>query len=159
MIIVKKKKVKVNTGDVFTIKLDHNLYSYGQVVGEGTFCDCIVIYDLISREHPPVNTIISNSVILLIQTVNSRLENGLWKIIGNGEIPELNLPIYKVETEEGYMLANYKGEIIDDSPDQDQVKDFKELESWSPVSLENAVRAKFITGEWDDYYNDLIYIG
>lgn len=116
----------------------------------------MVIYDLISREHPPVNTIISKPVILLIQTVNSRLEDGFWKIVAYGEIPELNLPMYK---EEGYMLANYKGEIIDDSPDQDQVEYFKELESWSPVSLENAVRTKFITGEWDDYYNDLIYIG
>lgn len=119
----------------------------------------MVIYDLISREHPPVNTIISKPVILLIQTVNSRLENGFWKIVAYGEIPELNLPMYKVETEEGYMLANYKGQIIDDSPDQVQVKDLKELESWSPVSLENAVRAKFITGEWEEYYNDLIYIG
>lgn len=158
MRIVKKKKVKVNTGDVFTIKLDHNLYSYGQVVGEGTFCDCIVIYDWISREHPPVNTIVSNSVILLIHTVTSRLEDGLWEIIGNGKIPELNLPNYKVETEEGYMLANYKGEIIDDSPDQDQVEYFKELESWSPVSLENAVRTKFITGEWDETTTTTLFI-
>ncbi|WP_431523530.1 Imm26 family immunity protein [Paenibacillus amylolyticus] len=33
------------------------------------------------------------------------------------------------------------------------------LESWSPVSLEKAVFARFVTGEWDPYYNDLIYTG
>jgi hypothetical protein len=49
--------------------------------------------------------------------VNSRIEDGIWNVIGN--VPE--------------------------------------LESWSPVSLEKAVNARFVTGEWDSYYNELIY--
>jgi hypothetical protein len=153
----RRKKIKVNIGDVFCIKIDKEKYSYGQVVAEGRTSDCMVIYDIISKEHPEVYNITSKPIIFLIQTVNSRIEDGIWEVIGNVELPEINYPVYKVETEVGYMLVNHLGEIIDETPDQSAIEQINELASWSPVSLEKAVKAKFITGDWDSYYDDLIY--
>ncbi|MCM3625753.1 immunity 26/phosphotriesterase HocA family protein [Paenibacillus glycanilyticus] len=151
------RKKKVNIGDIFAIKLDHARYSYGQVVAEGSISDCMVVFDLVTKEHPAANYITSNPIIFIIQTVNSRIEDGHWEVIGNDTIPTINFPLYKADTENGYNLVNYKGEVINEYPSSSEIKEIKDFESWSPVCLEEAVKAKFVTGEWDSYYDDLIY--
>ncbi|PJN62764.1 hypothetical protein PAEAM_23270 [Paenibacillus sp. GM1FR] len=88
----------------------------------------------------------------------SRIEDGIWKVIGNAPIPRMTFPMYKEETEDGYTLVDHKGDIVTETPSASQIEVASELESWSPVSLEKAVIARFVTGEWDPYYNDLIYI-
>jgi hypothetical protein len=154
----KKKKCKVMIGDVFKIKLDDNSYGYGQIVGEGKTSDCIVAFDLISDECPSLNEITSNDIIFLIQTVNSRLEDGLWEIIGNAPIPEISFPIYKEVTASGFKLVNYLGETVNLNPSQIEIEGARKFKSKSPVTLETALKAKYITGEWDSYYDDLIYV-
>jgi len=155
--MLRKKKVNVNIGDVFAIKLEQDSYSYGQVVAKGRISDCIVVFDVVSKEHPPVSEITQKPIIFLIQTVDSRIEDGIWEVIGNTSIPSINFPIYKVETEDWYMLVGHNGEVIKENPSPSEIEKVMELVSWSPVSLEKAVKARFITGEWDSYYDDLIY--
>lgn len=94
----------------------------------------------------------------MIQTVNSRIEDGIWEVIGNAPIPSIKFPVYKVETEDGYMLVDHTGDIIMENPRPLDIDEVKELESWSPVSLEKAVKARFNTSEWDTYYENLIYV-
>lgn len=154
-----KKRVRVKIGDVFAISLNQNRYCYGQVVSEGRISDCMIVYDMVSMEHPTISEITSKPIIFLIQTVNSRIEDGIWSVIGNGSIPSMTFPLYKVETEDGYMLVDHKGDVINEDPSASEIEEVPELESWSPVSLEKAVHARFITGEWDPYYNELIYTG
>ncbi|KLU54842.1 MULTISPECIES: Imm26 family immunity protein [Paenibacillus] len=153
-----KKRVSVKIGDVFSIKLNQDWNCYGQVVSEGRISDCMIVFDLISMEHPTVSEITTKPIIFLIQTVNSRIEDGIWKVIGNAPIPRMTFPMYKEETEDGYTLVDHKGDIVTETPSASQIEVASELESWSPVSLEKAVIARFVTGEWDPYYNDLIYI-
>ncbi|WP_042162462.1 Imm26 family immunity protein [Paenibacillus gorillae] len=153
-----KKKVKVRIGDVFAIKIEQDKYSYGQVIAEGRISDCMVIFDVVSKEHLPVIDITSKPIVFLIQTVNSRIEDGIWEVIGNAPLPHINFPVYKVETEDGYMLVDHSGDIINENPRDSEIEGVIELESWSPVSLEKVVTARFITGEWDSYYDDLIYL-
>ncbi|MDR9746146.1 Imm26 family immunity protein [Paenibacillus taichungensis] len=152
-----KKRVKVKLGDVFAIRLDQTRYCYGQVVSEGRISDCMIVYDLVSMEHPKVSDIPSKPIIFLIQTVNSRIEDGIWNVIGNGPISSLTFPLYKVETEDGYMLVNHQGDVENEYPSASEIENVPKLESWSPVSLEKAVNARFVTGEWDPYYNELMY--
>lgn len=128
-----KKRVSVKIGDVFSIKLNQDWNCYGQVVSEGRISDCMIVFNLVSMEHPRVSEITSNPIIFLLQTVNSRIEDG-------------------------YTLVDHKGDIVTETPSASQIEVASELESWSPVSLEKAVIARFVTGEWDPYYNDLIYI-
>ncbi|MFE6076679.1 Imm26 family immunity protein [Paenibacillus sp. NPDC057886] len=154
-----KKRVKVKIGDVFAIWLNQDRYCYGQVVSEGRISDCMIVYDVVSMQHPKVSEITSKPIIFIIQTVNSRIEDGIWNVIGNGPIPSMTFPLYKVETEDGYMLVDHKGDIVNEDPSDSEIENVLELESWSPVSLEKAVNARFVTGEWDPYYNELIYTG
>ncbi|KQY94474.1 hypothetical protein ASD24_02650 [Paenibacillus sp. Root52] len=156
--MARKKRIKVKIGDIFAIKLDQDRSCYGQVISEGRTSDCMIVYDLVATEHPAISEITSNPIIFLIQTVNSRIEDGFWSVVGNGPIPSMTYPLYKVETEDGYILVDHKGDIVNDDPLASEIEEVPELEPWSPVSLENAIRAKFLTGEWDPYYNELIYI-
>ncbi|MFB8377829.1 Imm26 family immunity protein [Paenibacillus taichungensis] len=155
--MVGKKRLKVKLGDVFAIRLDQTRYCYGQVVSEGRISDCMIVYDLISTELPKVSEITSKPIIFLIQTVNSRIEDGIWNVIGNGPISSMTFPLYKVETEDGHMLVDHKGDVVNEDPSASEIENVAELESWSPVSLEKAVNARFVTGEWDSYYDELIY--
>lgn len=148
---------KLKLGDIFAISLNQGRYCYGQVFSEGRISDCMIVYDLVSMEHPTVSEITSKSIIFLIQTVNSRIEDGIWIVIGNGPIPSMTFPLYKVETEDGYMLVDHKGDVVNKDPSASEIEEVPELESWSPVSLEKAANARFVTGEWDTYYNELIY--
>jgi patatin-like phospholipase/acyl hydrolase len=157
--MAKKKIITVNVGDIFAIKIDNLNYCYGQVVAEGRISDCMVIYDIISKEHPTLEEITSKPIVFLIQTVNSRIEDRKWEVIGNTQIAPINFPVYKVKTEEGFMMVRHDGEILKKNPSLSDVKKLKELESWSPVSLEKEIRAKYVTGEWDSNYDDLIYKG
>jgi hypothetical protein len=154
----RKKKIKVKIGDIFKIKLAEDTYGYGQVVSEGKTSDCLIAFDLHSYECPSLDEITSKDIIFFIQTVNSRLEDGLWDIIGNATVPEISFPKYKEETEHGFKLINYLGETINLNPTQNELEGAIRLKSRSPVTLENALKAKYITGKWDPYYNDLIYV-
>ncbi|MFI8685751.1 Imm26 family immunity protein [Rossellomorea sp. NPDC077527] len=155
--MIRRRKVKVKVGDIFSIKIDENRFCYGQVHSKGEFCDFIIIFDLISNEHPPVKTLPNKPVIFLVSTVLTRIEDGLWEVLGNQSIPEIYFPKYKEETDEGYQLIDYLGSVIDEHPRKTELDALKELNSWSPISIENALRAKFIELEWDSYYDDLIY--
>lgn len=102
-----KKRVSVKIGDVFSIKLNQDWNCYGQVVSEGRISDCMIVFDLISMEHPTVSEITTKPIIFLIQTVNSRIEDG-------------------------YTLVDHKGDIVTETPSASQIEVASELESWSP---------------------------
>ncbi|WP_340013027.1 hypothetical protein [Paenibacillus sp. FSL K6-1318] len=116
-----------------------------------------IVFDWVSMAHPPVSEVTSKPIIFLIQTVNSRIEDGIWKVIGNAPIPRMTFPLYKVETEDGYMLVDHKVDLVIENASTSEIEQVSELESYSPVSLEKAVIARFVTGEWDPYYNEFIY--
>ena len=52
-----KKRVSVKIGDVFAIKLNQDWNCYGQVVSEGRISDCMIVFNLVSMEHPTVSEI------------------------------------------------------------------------------------------------------
>lgn len=154
-----KRKIKVNVGDIFAIKIDDNHYSYGQVVAEGRTSDCMVVYDIISVEHPPLVEIVANKIVFLIQTVNSRIEDGIWEVVGNAPIPNnIIFPLYKERTKDGFRIVNHSGILIKEVATETEVENLKVLVSKSPISLEKAIKAMYVTGEWELYYNDLIYL-
>ncbi|RIW32499.1 hypothetical protein D3H55_13000 [Bacillus salacetis] len=155
--MAKRKKVKVKIGDIFSIRIDENRFSYGQVLAIGTICDFLIIFDLVSDKHPPVEEIPKEKIIFLVPTVVSRIEDGLWEVLGNEPTPEIHFPHYKEEAEEGYQLIDYLGNIINSEKEIIELDKVKELVSRSPSSVENAARARFLEPEWDSYYDDLIY--
>jgi hypothetical protein len=155
-----KKKVKVKLGDIFAIKIEKNRYSYGQVVAEGRSSDCMVVYDIVNMEHPLLVEIVSNKIVFLIQTVNSRIEDGIWEVIGNAPIPDnITFPLYKERNNNGFRIVRHDGSIFKEDATESEVENLKVLISRSPVSLEKAIKAKYSNSDWDSYYNDLIYLG
>ncbi|SDO32221.1 hypothetical protein SAMN04487897_1121, partial [Paenibacillus sp. yr247] len=117
-------------------------------------------YDIICVEHPPLVEIVSKKIVFFIQTVNSRIEDGIWEVIGNVPIPEnIIFPKYKERTKDGFRIVNHQGSILKEVVTDTEVENLRALVSRSPVSLEKAIKAKYVTGEWDSFYNDLIYLG
>ncbi|PQP81570.1 hypothetical protein C0Q44_17800 [Paenibacillus sp. PCH8] len=58
-----KKRVSVKIGDVFSIRLNQDRYCYGQVVSKGRISDCLIVFDMVSTEHPTVSEITSKPII------------------------------------------------------------------------------------------------
>lgn len=151
-----KKKVKV--GDVFAVPIGKDKFGFGQVAIQGEYSDCIVIYDIVSEEYPPVDSIVTNNLVFLLQTVSSRIEDGCWPVLGNIKVPNnIKYPKYKEETEEGYMLIDTDGSILKENASNKEVENLSELESWSPGIVEEALKAKYMGEDWDDDYNEILY--
>ncbi|MDP4147216.1 MAG: Imm26 family immunity protein [Bacillota bacterium] len=152
-----KKKANVRVGDIFAIRIGKNMYSYGQVVAQGTTSDSMIIYDIISDEHPSVEEIIGRQIVFFINTVDVEIEDGKWVIVGNAQIPKhLVFPQYITETLEGYKVLSHKGEVLGIANEY-QIKELKPVTSYSPIILEDAVKAKYGYEDWYAELDNIVY--
>lgn len=152
-----KKIVKVNVGDIFAIRINAKMYSYGQVVTQGETDDSMIVYDITSEKHPTLEEIISRPIIFFINTMDMYIENGNWAIIGNAKVPkDLKFPKYIVETLSGYKVVSHTDEILGKA-NESQIRDLKFFTSYSPIVLEDAVKAKYGNGEWYAELDNLVY--
>lgn len=153
-----KKKHNVLVGDVFCIKItDSNNHSYGQVISVEGIAECIIIFDISSNVHQDVNEIVKKPILFLAHTVTVRIEDNIWGVIGNTDLPQqLSLPEYISETLDGFVVLNYKGEIVRNAVEKDK-ENLSTLKSCSPEIIEDAVNAKYGNGEWYPYLDKFLY--
>ena len=155
--MARRKKIKVSIGDLFTIPVNKELMTIGQVVYKGTTSDVCIIYDCVYKQGESISDLTNSPILFIVNTVGTKLEDSEWKVVGNNKIPEaLILPIYIAETLDGFVVLDAGGKIIRLATEND-VKCLSTLTSVSPVILEDAVKAKFGNEEWYPYLDNLLY--
>jgi hypothetical protein len=157
---MRSKRNRPKVGEIFMIPIDNNYYSYGQIVTKGATSDCVVIYDILRQEHPSLDEITSCPIVFFAHTVDVRIVDGLWPVLGNAPVPKnIVFPKYKTETLDGYMILNHEGDIIKQEATESETEELNYLDSWSPESIEKAIVAKYGNAKWEPYYDELIYKG
>lgn len=152
-IMARRKKIKI--GDVFVINVD-NCKCYGQIVADG-IDKCYVIYDITTDEVVPPQQVVKAPIVFLTFTIDDFVEEGRWQAIGNTSIPgNIVFPIFKVDTLNGYMVTDHKGNYLRVASET-EISDLGYLKAVSPALLEHAVQAKFGTGKWEDYFDEILY--
>lgn len=155
--MARRKKIKVSLGDLFAIPVNNELMTIGQVVHKGSTSDVYIIFDCVYKQGESINDVTNSSILFIVNTVDTKLEDSEWKVVGNKKIPEaLILPTYIAETLDGFVVLDAGGIIIRHATEND-VKCLSTLRSVSPAILEDAVKAKFGNEEWYPYLDNLLY--
>ena len=154
--------MKLNTGDFFTIPIDEKRTGIGQIVNipnKNSFI--IIVFDsLWEINFMPVKANFLNFDILLLgYTVDSKLYNKHWTIIGNTQenIDSIYLPYFKLGTPpDDIYIVNYKGDRIRQAS-MDEFDLLKYQSIVAPIRYENALKAHFNLADWDNKYDELLY--
>ncbi|WP_018130073.1 Imm26 family immunity protein [Effusibacillus pohliae] len=155
VVMSKRKKIQTHVGDIFAIPVDEKRYSYGQIVSDNWYA----IFDILAEKHPPLDQITNRPIVFLVESVDVKIEDGDWEIIGNFSIPkDIRFPEFLVETLDGYMVIDYKGRTLRPASEY-EIKNLSSKKSYSPVVIEDAVKAKFAFTEWYPYLDNLLYKG
>ncbi len=150
-----KKKIKsTNIGDVFRIEVKDKLYCFGQIVFKGTLSDTIIIFDKISSCNLALNEIINNQIIFYVNTVDEFITNGRWVLIGRTCLPD-NLNYKEYITDSNKVLSQ-EGIVIRTASTYD-TKVLKSYISFSPIVVEDAVKAKYGFEDWYPALDELVY--
>ncbi|MEH7614019.1 Imm26 family immunity protein [Gottfriedia acidiceleris] len=154
----KKDEVKYELGTVFTIPINKNYYAYGQLVHQGIYGDVIIIFDCTSEQVNKVNEIIQRDILFCLSVDDEKIKNRKWKVIGETQIPN------KLKLENNYLIEELRGPIVVDINGKfirratlDEENSLPTFDSYSPSIVEDLVNAKFGNGEWEDYFNEMIY--
>lgn len=151
-----KKKVKsTNVGDVFKIEIKENLYCYGQIVSKGNLSDTIIIYDKISSNNLDLDEIINNKIIFYVNTVDEFITNGRWMLIGKACLPD-NLKYREYITDIKQQVLSQEGKVIRSASRKD-IKELTSYISYSPIMVEDAVKAKYGDDNWYSALDDILY--
>lgn len=158
---MRKRRIKINIGDIVAIPVSSDKYCYAQLVDGDVMLGCFLIFDGIYEEHPILNKIISNSILLLAFTNGQGIVENVWKIIGNTSIPDnVQIPIFKVDYMENgiirTMVTDFKGDFLYIAT-EDETKKLKNMKSCTPGIVEDAIKAKYGMIPWNDSYNWLLY--
>lgn len=152
-----RKRIKVNLGDVFAIKVDENLFSYGQVVYTNGTTGYIVIYDVTAEKHPDIQEIVNKPIVFFANTILIHIISGKWELIGNAELPKcITFSRYIVRTLDGYRVKSHEGKTLGPATEND-IKELKHQKTYSPAIIEDAVKAKFGDAEWYPTLDELVY--
>ncbi len=117
----------------------------------------MIIFDITSDKHPSLEKIINKPIIFFIHTVDTEIEDGIWSVIGNTNIPKnITFPKYITETLEGFEVLSHKGKVLGIA-NKNQISSLKHLTSYSPKVLEDAVKARYGDGEWYSELDKLLY--
>jgi hypothetical protein len=149
----------IEPGEVFAVPVDDARQALGQVVGEymsGAFH--VVIFDgLFDRSSPPApDQVIDSPVSLVALSLDAKLLNGDWPVIGRESVDrEPPLPLYKEEVPGGTEVVDWTGTRRRRAAigEADQ---FGYREVVSPALLELAVKAKHGLADWHEAFDALM---
>jgi len=153
-----KKKVRAKAGDVFQIAIDAERVSFGQVVENKAGVLRVITFNKTfqSTNVPDVGAIVQNDIVLLTDTMDAKIYNGDWKVIGNVPV-EVNLPKpkFKFGTDPLYITEyGGKSKRIATQEEADKL-DFQF--SVAPIRVQNAMQAYFGLKEWDVDFDKLTF--
>jgi len=147
-------------GDVFLIPISDSTFGMGQVVDTLPSELYLVIFESIwpASEPPTPAAVIDSTPLLSSLSLDAKLWNGDWAIIGNctENLCTIALPMYKARIAGEMYVESYRG-------DGRRVATEAELsclinrKTVAPVRLEKAIKAKHGIGDWHPLYDELLY--
>lgn len=150
--------VQTNIGDVFVIPLDESTCVAGQIINSWKEELYIAIFDRhLSRNEVDLKTAIAAEPVLLTLSLDGKLWNGHWPVIGNctenlSHIPE---PNYKVRQDGKIYLESRDRTYTRRASDEEAgALQFRTVSS--PIIVEKAIKAHFGIGEWKPAYDELL---
>jgi hypothetical protein len=86
----RKKYPKRVVGDIVSISLGDGFKTYSRVLNEAMFA----FYDCRTEEQPPIDTIISSSILFKVAVMKYAVTRGHWEIVGHAPLESAlqNLP-------------------------------------------------------------------
>ena len=152
---------KLKMGDVFKIPVSNEKTGYGQIIELhdknafiiGVFKELYFIQDL-----PNLEKILEDEILFLGYTMDALIYHKYWEIIGNNlsNLTIVKLPYYKLGTPPEMNIVNYKGNFIRKS-DKTEFDNLEYETVVAPVRYENALKAFYKMGEWNEDYDRLFY--
>ena len=149
---IKKKRLRLKEGDVFTIPIDEQTRGYGQIVkipDKHSFIIAIFEGRWDKNESVLLDEIIKSSILYFGFTTDALLFHGRWVIIGNikSNLSSFTMPYFKLGLpSEPQKLINYKVEVIRmATPEEAKLLD--RHHSRSPIGYQNMLQAHYGIGE------------
>ncbi|WP_236708134.1 Imm26 family immunity protein [Brevibacillus choshinensis] len=99
------KPQKWKVGDVFSIPLSDDTYSFGQILWEKYRSPNCALFDCKSRENLPIEKVISSPVISVLNVGSECLDSFIWKIIGDAPVKITKLDVPDVHRGESMVGA------------------------------------------------------
>jgi len=153
----------VSIGDVFTIPVDHQRRSVGQVAGEYKSAFYVVVFDrVIKADHDPsleLENLTRSEPLFARLIFDSRFRPGMWGIIGHTVADSARyLPAFTYGAAEldGVKVTNFHGSKVRQATEAES-KNIPRRVIDSPLILEKAVQAHHGIGPWLPAFEDVRY--
>jgi Immunity protein 26 len=152
-------EIKPKVGDVFLIPLDELNAVGGQVISireEEELYLAVFGHKLRLDESDP-EAAISGAPVLLALSFDAKFWHGSWPIIGNRSrlIEQYPQPSYKVK-HAGIMSIESRDKQVLRAASPDELEILRYRSVASPAIIEEAIKAHFGIGEWDDENDELL---
>jgi hypothetical protein len=147
-------------GDVFLVPIDGSRVGLGQVVDVLPSELYVVVYSKAwPANAPPVaRDVIGGEVLFASLTLDAKLHNGDWIVIGNitENLDKIKLPLSKVRISGEMHIESHDGSWSR-SATVEEAEKLRFRKTVAPVRLENALKAHFGTLEPHPAYDELRY--
>ncbi len=149
-------KIAPNVGDVFLIPLDATSSVGGQVIAirENAELYIAVFGRRLRPDESDPETAVAAPPVLLTLSFDAKLFNGEWPVIGNligdtNRYPDL---AFKID-HAGEMSVESRDKSVRRSATEEELKVLKNRSVASPMIIEDAIKAYFKIGEWNESYD------
>jgi hypothetical protein len=149
----------IKRGTVFTIPLDDDHFSYGQIIKKRFPIYYMVAYNIKTSINIELEVVINTEILFLGNFFDALLRNGRWTVVGVIEPPCERIPYPKHKV---FVNGRYCVEAWDFSERRwatdEEVELLENSTSVAPIRLENAIKAHFGYRLWDhDAFDFLLY--
>jgi hypothetical protein len=153
-------KVIPKRGDVFLIPLDDTRVSLGQVVDVLPNELYLVAFggSWQALSPPLVNEVLGKEPRFSTLSLDAKLWNGDWPIIGNTteNLPNIRLPLFKVRSSGCVLVEKHDGSKSRIATSNEELL-LRFRATVSPIRLENAVKADQGIKDWNTAFDELFY--
>jgi hypothetical protein len=153
------QRVKAKVGDVFRVPISEEECGFGQILAKykgGMLL--MVVFSQKGKRHecPAIEEIVSSRPLFVSNSLDAKIWHGDWPIIGNvlPDVERLPLPKYKVRIGQEMYVETYDAKRARPAT-QAELSRLMFRECVAPVLLEDALKAYWGFGEWEESFDSL----
>ncbi|HET7085113.1 MAG TPA: hypothetical protein VFI23_10105 [Rhizomicrobium sp.] len=150
-----RKTVKV--GDVLSIPIVDGLCATAQVLVKRAILHVVIFSELRQCGSISIEAETSSSPVLAGWTMDAKVYHGYWEIIGKSMPADWSdlKKNYKVEYAGKIWVEDFDGRLLHPAS-RSEIENLFNRSSYSPASLEQAIRAFHKLEPWDSKFDDLL---
>jgi len=149
---------KVKAGDVFLIPLEKTTSAGGMVISAWKHELYIVVFEeKFANDQINIPKILSGKPMFLTLTLDAKLWNGDWPIVGNEleQTKSFPQPSFKVQSNGTEYIESLDRKVCRVASDaESQILRYRKISS--PAIIDEATKGKFGIVEWNSYYDALL---